>query len=337
MQKIRLGLSSLAVSRLTIGCWSFGGDKDSYWGLQEQGEVNRLVAAALAEGVNFFDTAFAYNAGQSERSLGEALKGRRQQAVICNKIPIQSWEQLPFYEKTVTDSLGRLQTDYLDLLMIHWPTNDARLLEENLAALQRMQEKGLVRELGVSNFAVQTMRLAREMGLKLAANQLAYNLMSRGIEAKVLPYCRENALGVAAYMPLMQGVLTGKYATIAEIPPQRRRTSHFASQANPAARHGGPGAEPELLQLLADLKQIALASQVSQSRLAIAWLLAQPAVSTVIAGCRNITQLQDNVQAVRTRLDQETLAGLTAASQPLAEKLAGQLDLWQPAEKSRIW
>lgn len=337
MQKIQLGRSSLTVSQLTVGCWSFGGDKDSYWGLQEQEDVNQLVATALDQGVNFFDTAFGYNDGQSEVSLGKALKGRRQEAVICNKIPIQSREKLADYELAVQESLQRLQTDYLDLLMIHWPSRDEELLRLNLAALQSMRDKGLVREIGVSNFAVRTMEIAREMGLELAANEFAYNLMSRGMEDEVLPYCRENGIGVAAYMPLMQGILTGKYDSIAAIPQLRRRTIHFVCKGNPTARHGGPGAEAEVLHLLAGLKEEAQKTSISQSHLAIAWLLGKPGVSTVIAGCRDTDQLQDNIQAARTRLSAKTMAALDQASRPLADKLAGQLDLWQLDEDTRVW
>ncbi len=337
MKKKQLGQSSLSVSQLTVGCWSFGGDKDSYWGLQEQSDVNKLVHTALDQGVNFFDTAFGYNDGQSEISLGKALLGRRQEAIICNKIPIQPQAKLADYEKTVSDSLRRLQTDYLDLLMIHWPSKDEELLKSNLAALKSMQDKGLVREIGVSNFATRTMEIARQMGLKLAANEFAYNLMSRGMETEVLPYCSKNGIGVAAYMPLMQGILTGKYDSIAAIPQLRRRTIHFVCKGNPTARHGGPGAETELLELLVGLKQESAKTGISQSHLAIAWLLAKPGVSTVIAGCRDNDQLLDNIKAAQTSLSEDTLAALDRTSQPLAEKLAGQLDLWQLDEDSRVW
>ena len=337
MVQKKLGQSDLKISPLTVGCWSFGGDAGSYWGAQSQQDVNDLVAEALVLGVNFFDTAFGYNEGKSEQSLGMALQGRRSQALICNKMPIQTTEQLPRYEETIVSSLKRLQTDVIDVMMIHWPTKDEGLLRANLEALQQVREKGLVREIGVSNFGLRTLDIAREMEIPVVANEFAYNLMARGIEKEILPYCYQNQIGVLAYMPIMQGVLTGKYATLDEIPPVRRRSVHFSSEGNPECRHGGPGAESEVLFLLEELKRIVRQTGIRAGHLAIAWLIAQAGVSTVIAGCRTVGQLRDNVLAADTKLDPDIMAALDAASRPLFQKLPDQLDLWQRGDRSRIW
>jgi len=337
MFKRKLGRSDLMISPLTVGCWSFGGDAGSYWGAQSQQAVNDLVAEALSAGINFFDTAFGYNAGKSEQSLGIALRGRRQEALICNKIPIQTADQLPRYEETVQASLKRLQTDVIDVLMIHWPTEDEGLLRANLEALQRLREKGLVREIGVSNFGLRTLAITREMEIPVVANEFAYNLMARGIEKEILPWCRQHEIGIAAYMPLMQGILTGKYARLQDIPLMRRRSVHFQCAGNPESRHGGPGAENEVLNLLNKLNRIAGKTGIKAGHLAIAWLMAQAGVTTVIAGCRTVDQLRENVRAVETKLDPSILAALTEASRPLYEKLPDQLDLWQLGDQSRIW
>ncbi|MDW7658804.1 MAG: aldo/keto reductase [Bacillota bacterium] len=333
----KLGQSDLKISPLTVGCWSFGGGDGSYWGAQSQQDVNDLVAEALAMGVNFFDTAFGYNDGKSEESLGIALRGKRQDALICNKIPIQTADQLSRYEETIQASLKRLQTDVIDIMMIHWPTRDEGLLRANLEALQQMREKGLVREIGVSNFGLRTLNIAREMEIPVVANEFAYNLMTRGIEKEILPYCHANQIGVAAYMPIMQGILTGKYAHLEDIPLVRKRSVHFKCEGNPESRHGGPGAEDEVLYLLDELNRIAQETGIKEGHLAIAWLIAQSGVSTVIAGCRTVDQLRDNVQAVETKLDSSILAALDAASLPLNQKMPDQLDLWQIGDKSRIW
>lgn len=337
MKKLQLGKSDLFVSPLTVGCWSFGGDADSYWGQQEQSEVNRLVHAALDRGVNFFDTAFGYNDGRSEQSLGIALQGRRQDAVICNKIPIQDEQQLTHYHQTITDSLKRLQTDVIDVMMIHWPVKDESLLRANLEALRQEQQRGTIRAVGVSNFATATLEIAREIGLIVVANEFAYNLVSRAMEETVLPYCRKQQIGVLAYMPLMQGLLTGKFASLDDLPPNRRRTIHFDSRYQPLARHGGSGAEKELTALLRTMADIKTNSGIEPAVQAIAWLTAQPGVTSVIAGCRTLDQLQANADAAETELPEALLNKLNQASRPILSQLSGQLDLWQLNDKSRIW
>lgn len=337
MKKLQLGKSDVFVSPLTVGCWSFGGDADSYWGHQAQSDVNRLVHAALDRGVNFFDTAFGYNDGRSEASLGKALLGHRQDAVICNKIPIQDEQQLKDYPQTIAASLKRLQTDVIDVMMIHWPTKDENLLRANLEALRREQQRGTIRTIGVSNFATGTLEIAREMGLVVVANEFAYNLVSRAMEAAVLPYCRSQQIGVLAYMPLMQGLLTGKFDTLSDLPPNRRRTIQFDSRYQPLARHGGSGAEIELNTLLSAMAEIKADHGIEPAVQAIGWLIAQPGVTSVIAGCRTLDQLQANADAAETELPDLIVKKLNKASQPILDKLSGQLDLWQLDDLSRIW
>jgi aryl-alcohol dehydrogenase-like predicted oxidoreductase len=336
MEQIRLGGSSLDTSRLCVGCWSFGSEAGDYWGQQSQDDVNTLVGKALDKGINFFDTAFMYNNGASEISLGKALKGRRKEAVICNKIVVQDREQLEHYETTLANSLKRLDTDYIDLMMIHWPVSDAKLLGENLEALLDARKKGIVREIGVSNFGLGTLALARDAGVDVVANEFAWNLMTRGIEREVLPHCREKRIGILAYMPLMQGILSGKYGRIAEIPALRRRTVHFSSAGNPDCRHGMAGAEAEVERFLAGLSALARETGISGGTLSIAWLVARGA-SSVIAGCRTLAQLHENASAAETVLSGDILKALDDLSRPLLDKLGHCLDLWQSPEKSRIW
>ena len=336
MEQIRLGDSSLDTSRLCVGCWSFGGEAGDYWGPQSQSEVNTLVGEALDKGVNFFDTAFMYNNGASEISLGKALKGRRKEAVICNKIVVQDREQLKDYETALANSLKRLDTDYIDLMMIHWPVSDAELLGANLEALLEARKKGIIREIGVSNFGPGTLALARKIGVEVVANEFAWNLMTRGIEREVLPLCRESRIGILAYMPLMQGILSGKYRSIAEIPALRRRSVHFSSAGNPDCRHGMAGAEAEVEKFLAGLSDLARKTGIPGGTLSIAWLVASGA-SSVIAGCRTVAQLHENTTAAETVLSGEILKALDDLSRPLLDTFGHCLDIWQSPEKSRIW
>jgi aryl-alcohol dehydrogenase-like predicted oxidoreductase len=337
MEQIQLGGSDIRVSRLCVGTWSFGGEAGSYWGEQDQGQVDALVAEALDRGVNFFDTAFGYNNGNSEISLGKALKGRREKAVICNKIPIQDMEGLKNYEAILQDSLKRLDTSYIDLMMIHWPVKDEALLRANLEALLDARRKGIIREIGVSNFGLGTLAIAGETGVNVAADEFAYNLLTRGIEKEVLPYCRRNHIGVLAYMPLMQGVLSGKYGSVAEIPLMRRRTIHYSKSGNPNSNHGTAGADAEVETFLAGLRNLSEKTGLSCGRLSIAWLCDREGVASVIAGCRSPEQLRENGEAVETMLSAETARALDDLSAPLLDKLGNFLDMWNAPENSRIW
>jgi aryl-alcohol dehydrogenase-like predicted oxidoreductase len=337
MKKVQLGTTGIGVSQLMVGCWSFGGGKESYWGVQAQSDVDELVRKALDAGVNFFDTAFGYNDGASEAALGRALAGRRGEAVICNKIQIQPYESLGSYRQMIEGSLSRLGTDAIDLMMIHWPVKDADLMRANFEALLGVRELGLVREIGVSNFALGALSLAKESGVAVAANEFAYSLMSRGIEREILPFCHDSGIGVLAYMPLMQGVLAGKYASVGEVPPIRRRTVHYSSAGNPESRHGLPGADSEIESLLAGLRRISADTGIACDRLSIAWLLHKPGVASAIVGCRNAGQLEENAQAAQTRLAPDVIRALDDISKPLMDKLGDHIDMWQPLGSSRIW
>ncbi|NMA08421.1 MAG: aldo/keto reductase [Clostridiales bacterium] len=330
-------LGDLEISRICVGCWSFGGGEGSYWGPQAQEDVDALVREALDLGVNFFDTAFGYNAGESERALGHALCGIRQRAVICDKTPIMTREQLEHAEDFIKAGLDRLETDYLDLLMIHWPTKDRELLIENLQALDGLRKKGMVKHLGVSNFGVETLNIARDLGIPLVADELAYNLITRAIEYEILPLCRERGIGVTAYMPLMQGLLTGKYRTPADIPDMRRRSVHFNAANNPQARHGGPGFETETMAVVAGLCALAEKCGTDAGTLAIAWLLHQPGVACAMVGCRNAAQVRQNAASAGYALSPDVLAELDALTADLKAKLPRCPDLFLTGEKARVW
>ncbi len=336
MQKVKLGNSSLVVSKMTLGCWTFGSDSNSYWGAQEKDESVALLREAIDRGVNFFDTAFAYNDGAAESALGDAMSGGlREKMIICDKIPQLSYEQLPTYEKQVRDCLGRLKTDYLDLLLMHWPCNDKDLLKANLEALMKVKEVGLVREIGVSNFGVGQMEICKELGVDIAVNELSYNIIHRAAELAIFPYIDKNNIGVMTYMPLLQGILSGKYNSVEEIPVIRRRTIHFDSKGNDQIRHGGQGMESELSTFLSELKKVSLESGISCSALCISWVLKNSTVTSVLSGSRTRAQLEANIAAVETELPDDVYSRLTEISKPLAACYGANADLWQ--WNSRIW
>lgn len=337
MDKVKLGKSDLMVSRMTLGCWTFGSDSSSYWGAQEKAESEALLNRAVELGVNFYDTAFAYNDGNAERELGKVVKkySLRDKMIICNKIPQQSWDDIDKYEEKVKDSLKRLDVDVLDVLLMHWPCNDKDLLKANLEKLQMVKDKGLVREIGVSNFGVGQMEIAKELGIEITVNELAYNVIHRGAEKAVFPYTEKNNIAVMAYMPLMQGILSGKYNSIEEIPVIRRRTLHFDSQGNDQIRHGGRGMEKELEVFLKELRKLSQETGYKCSELCTSWILSRSAVTTVLGGARNIEQLESNVKAIETKLSDEIIKKMDELSSPIASLCGANCDLWQ--WNSRIW
>jgi myo-inositol catabolism protein IolS len=333
MERRLCGKSGPEVSVYGIGAWSFGGGEDDYWGAQEQADVERIVNAALDMGVDYFDTAEMYNDGRSEESLGRALKSRRSEAVIGSKIIPQHCSREGVREHCEA-SLKRLGTDYLDLYMVHWPIHE-HPVDEAFAALMALQQEGKIRTIGVSNFGSAHIREALSTGAVLAANQLHYSLLSRAIEYEALPCCIEEQIGVIAYMPLLQGILTGKYRTLDEVPWYRLRTRHFRGDRR-GSRHGGPGAEEEVAAALEGLRAVADELGHPMSDVALAWVAAQPGVSCVLAGARDVAQLEANARGCSLKLSPEVLQRLNELTDPVTAKLGPDLDYWESAENSRM-
>ena len=198
-----------------------------------------------------------------------------------------------------------------------------------------MKNIGIVKEIGVSNFGVGQMEIIKEMGIAVCVNELAFNLIHRGAELAIFPYTEKNNIAVMSYMPLMQGILSGKYSSIEEIPVIRRRTIHFDSFNNDQIRHGGRGMEKELNKFLSDLKKVSYDSGISCSELCTSWILSRPAVTTVLGGSRTKEQLRANVKAIETKLPKDLIKKLDDISAPIAALCGANCDLWQ--WNSRIW
>jgi myo-inositol catabolism protein IolS len=340
------GTSGLRLPAVGLGCWAFGGGE--YWGPQNQDDVDEVVHAALDLGITYFDSAEAYNAGASERSLGRALAGRRSRALIGTKVN-PSHAAPAVLRAHCEASLQRLGTEWIDLYMVHWPlnasairhfTSDAVLiahppdLGEALAVLEALKREGKIRHWGVSNFGVRQLREVAALGFHPTADELAYNLLMRGIEAEVLPHCRERGIGVLGYSALMQGLLSGKFTSIDELPPARTRTRHFAS-SRPGSRHGGPGVERQVLAAVQGISTIAAELGVPMGDLAIAWAVANPAVTCTIVGCRNRRQLEENVRALSIALTPAVKARLDRVTDEVLVALGPHIDYYQSVEDSR--
>lgn len=314
----------MEVSRLTLGTWAFAGGQ--IWGEQELRESVSTVHAALEAGINFFDTAPAYGAGKSEEVLGEALKGRRGEAVVATKVSTgqQSREALL---KSCEESLERLQTDYIDLLQVHWPSPDVPFAE-TVAAFAELKHAGKIRYAGVCNFSAKDISRWLDAGGEMVTNQLPYSLLTRAIEFDIIPACEKRGIATLPYSPLMQGLLTGKFKTPDDVPDGRSRSRHFRPD-RPMARHGEPGCEAETFAAIEQVGEVAQAAGQPMDAVALAWVLAQPTVGSVIFGARTVEQLKANTLGLEIELSDDVLQELTKATAEVKELLGANPDIWE--------
>jgi aryl-alcohol dehydrogenase-like predicted oxidoreductase len=231
--------------------------------------------------------------------------------------------------------------------MVHWPITahssshfapEAVTLpsvEQAFGALKKLQEQGKVRYIGVSNFAAPKLKEALDAGTVIEVDQLPYSLVARAIEYEILPLCRRLGVGVMAYMPLWQGLLTDRYKSLDEIPAMRRRTRQFDARRNQLARHGEPGAEEETWQAVLAVRKIARELGLKTSELSLRWALAAPGMSCVLAGARNREQLEANAAASSKRLPESAVRRLSEATEPLKVKLGPCFDYFESTDNDR--
>ena len=285
-----LGTSNLKVSTLCLGTMMFG-DQTPH------DEAARIEADAASHGVNYIDTADVYTKGASEAMLGELLKGQRNHWVLATKLGNKMSERVneshfsrSWMLREIDLSLQRLQTGHVDILYMHLDINGMNL-EEPLRALQTMLQAGKIRYWGVSNFRgwriAEAVHLARQLGMPgPVVCQPYYNLLNRMPEVEVLPACAHYGIGVTPYSPIARGVLTGKYPPGLAPDPSTRAGRADKRMAETEFRE-------ESLVIAQQLKLHAQAKGFSLAQFATAWVLANPAVSSVIAGPRTLQQWQD--------------------------------------------
>lgn len=329
MEYQMLGQSGLRVSKYALGCWPFAGG--AFWGEQDDATSIATVHAALDAGINFFDTAEAYEAGTSERVLGEALVGRRDKAIIATKVApnhLTAEEVFTACER----SLRYLQTDYIDLYLIHWP-NWKVPIAETVGALEKLKAQGKIRAIGVCNFGPQDLTEILELH-PICTNQLPYSLLWRVIEREILPVCLANDVGLMYYSPLAQGLLTGRYASAEEVPSGLARTRWYASHRSDSA-HGEAGAEEEVFAALAEIKRIAEELGQPMAAVSLAWLRQQAGVASILIGARNPQELQLNLPALDLHLSPDVINALNKATDPVKEKLGNNPDMWLVPSRMR--
>lgn len=312
-----LGPSGLLVSELCLGTMTFGGS-DGIWGQigqLGQDEADQLLRTALDAGINFVDTANVYAGGESERILGQSIRNlgvNRDDVVIATKVlgpmgegPNARGASRAHILAQAKASLQRLQMDHVDLYQIHG-FDPLTPIAETLEALDILVKHGHVRYLGLSNWAA--WQIVKAVGIaearKLApilSLQAYYTLVGRDLEREVVPMLRAEGLGLMVWSPLAGGFLSGKYA--AGTNDGRRATFDFP----PVNLERGDA-------VIAAMRPIAEAKGVSVAQVALAWLLHQPVVTSVIVGAKRIEQLQDNIRSTEVALSAEDLAALDAVS-----------------------
>lgn len=330
MQYRELGQTDIQVPAVILGAWAIGG---WMWGGTDERAAIEAIKAGIDAGMNCIDTAPTYGFGLSESIVGKAIAGRRDEVTIATKCGLR-WdtdEGELFVENKDNQgrpvcirslltkaslchecelSLKRLNIDCIDLYQIHWPGKYEDFAEA-MEAFDELKHQGKIRAVGVSNFSVTQNQNCLRYG-RVDCNQPKYSLLTRRIETDLLPFCRENSIGVIAYSPMELGLLTGKVTMDRTFPDNDIRAgAHFPWYQLPNRKR--------VLDALESIKPIAAAHDITLAQLALAWVIAQPGVTAAIAGARNPTQALENAQAGDVQLAAAELKQLRDTFEALGE------------------
>jgi aryl-alcohol dehydrogenase-like predicted oxidoreductase len=304
MEQRCLGRQGLVVSALGLGCmgmsWGYGPRDDA--------ESIATIHEAIDQGVTLFDTAEVYGPYENEKLLGQALQGRRERVLIATKFGFRigpdsktaGMDSRPEHVKEVVNaSLRRLGTDHIDLLYQHRVDPNVPI-EETVGAMAEAIKAGKVRYLGLSEASPRTLRRAHAVH-PISALQTEYSLWERGVQAEVLPTCRELGIGFVSYSPLGRGFLTGQVKRAEEYGPDDVRRNHPRFQADNFDRNQ---------QIVEAVRRLAAHKDCTAAQVALAWLLQQGEDIVPIPGTKRRTYLRENVVAEKLRLTPEELAQL---------------------------
>jgi len=303
---VRIGQTDLFVNPIGLGANAVGGH-NLYPNLDE--EVGReLVRQALAGGINFIDTAFIYGPRRSEELIGEVIKTqhRRADVVIATKgaHDLSSGEvkfnnRPEFLRQSVDSSLQRLQTDYIDLYYIHYPDEDTPK-DEAVGMLKELKQAGKIRSIGVSNFSLSQLEQGNKYG-GIDVFQGHYNLLTRGVEQDILPYCEEQEISFVPYFPLAMGILAGKYHKDTVLPAGDHRNKRPLFQ---------PEVFPAIITKVDQLRELAQRYATDVPYLVLAWYLTRPAIDVLIPGAKSAEQALQNLQTLDLVLEEEDIAAI---------------------------
>jgi aryl-alcohol dehydrogenase-like predicted oxidoreductase len=340
MKYNRLGTSGLFVSELSFGTMTFGQKEGQTFGGLTQKDASAMVAKAFEAGVNLFDTADVYALGDSERFLGEALRNLgapRESYLIATKAfgpmgkgPNDAGASRGHLLNAVKTSLNRLGVDHIDLYQIHG-FDPATPMEETLRVLDDLVRQGYVRYVGVSNWAAwqiaKALGIAAHLGLsRFSSLQAYYSVAGRDLEREIVPLLESEGIGLLVWGPLAGGLLSGKQSRGAKAPEgSRREAAEFP-----------PVDYDRTYNALDVMRSIAETHRVSVAQIALAWLLHQKVVSSVIVGAKRMDQLEDNLRSVNVLLTGEEQAAIAEASKIPAEYPAWMIGLWSRSRRTQL-
>lgn len=314
MRYRQLGASDLVVSEISLGSWLTYGV-----GVETQ-TARACLDRAFELGITFVDTANVYGRGAAEEFLGDALSGRdRSSYVLATKLyfPMSDEDRglsAAQVAKQIDGSLARLRTEYVDLYQCH--RYDAETpLEETMEALTEVVRQGKARYIGFSEWTPEQIRAALAIAgaERFVSSQPQYSILRRRIEAEVIPLCEANGISQVVWSPLAQGVLTGKYRSAGDVPPDSRAASQRMGWAIDQFLRD------DVLAAVQRLRPIADGLATTMSQLALAWVLRQPNVASAIVGASRPEHVDDNAAASGIELDEATVAAIDEAAAPVVE------------------
>lgn len=300
----KLGNSDLKVSVIGLGTWGIGSE---FYGKVDDSRSIEAIRKGIESGINLIDTAPAYGKGHSEKVVGKAIKGYRDDVIIATKVGTYKEGENFFRDltpqairKQIEKSLNRLNIDVIDLYQIHWPDQDTPL-EESVEELVKLQKEGKFKYLGVSNFSKSEIKKICKM-TNIVSLQPQYSILNRDIEKEILPYTVENNIGVLAYGPLGGGILTGKYTDTDEAPQLKqgdRRSEFYPFFQEPKWS--------KVKKLVEVLEKIANVRGVPIPQVALNWVRQQKGVTTVLVGAKTTEQATENAAAANWDLSEKEI------------------------------
>ncbi len=317
METRSLGTSDIQITPILMGTWQAG--KRMWSGINDRESIE-AIRAAVEAGITTIDTAEVYGEGHSEQIVAKAVSDMRHRLVYASKVFAN---HLKYDEviKACDRSLKNLDTDYLDLYQIHWPSgsfgNEEVPLEETMKALNKLKEDGKIRAIGVSNFNRAQLAEASQYG-RIDSLQPPYSLFWRKIEKDAVPYCIENNISILAYSSMAQGLLTGKFSPGHEFDKDDHRSANVLFQGENFER-----AQNALQQL----KPIAEKHNCTLAQLSLAWLIAQPQTNA-IAGARTAAQVKDNARAASVNLSNKELDEIDRIGRQVTDRLDDNPVMW---------
>ena len=324
MRYVKLGKTDLKVSTIAFGGYALAGT--TRYPAPDDHDAEEAVRASVEEGVNFFIMSAADGDGLVEQRIGRALGEKRKEVVLATKV-------LPVHygpkelRLALEQSLRNLDTTYIDLyqldgVQVHvW-------LEDQLAQLEKFRVEGKIRAYGLASVGKEG--LARAVATKTppCSLEMPYSLLFRAPEYELLPLCLKHGLSLLCDMPLMHGMLAGRFIVPDDVPPERADTRHFDA-ARGTARHGGAGCEKELFAAIEQIRVIALDLEEPMASIATTWLAAQKGVASAVVGARNAAEARRNARAGRLVLPPTIAEKLSQGTLPLKTKLGPNPDMWE--------